>query len=649
MDTNINKKLGERGENESEENGLFEAGIGTGTTDLTRDSLDAQKQQEGLKEEVWQQPSVFAKSQRIARTPPRPVRSHSVADIAYEIEKKEEDSNTEEESTERTNKRKANESLTEITDKSSKKGHLITKKENPIAKNIIASLQVLTKTVRELSKRIEENSNTKREIKDIAAKLKRNTDFFERNAVKDWLEQHRWENAKVEEATQTNLKGTGKESTTQTEPWNDKTILRALHGLHTFDEWKEAEKIEWDDALYERTEIKTGNPLTVTEEKIKVTFVEKDDIRMEKGIQKQFGDRFSALKESTEEVEILEQTCSLRSKRGNKDTYQKIIKLVHENTEESIWNSMEKLKRELAEEERAAIHCITDWKPKKLRKLVEFVFKDTKHKINIYAKKETDNSGKSKTQRETYAMIVEEPNKNYREVLSTVKAAIGNKTAGKAIKGIRSTRDGKLLITTEKDKNVLESIQQSIADGSQNIKIRQAGQKTLNEIIYIRGIDALTSREEVVEALEAKLGNMKDTNYEIGELRPGLFDTQAVTIKAGNEVIEKLSREKALRIGMVLCSIEKHVKLNRCPKCWTYGHRPSVCGGPDRSKLCFKCGKEGHAGAECRNDEHCPICNKTGHKAGTGRCPEFRKALQVGRKKEKEIKQMSVLGGGESD
>ncbi|KAK4880428.1 hypothetical protein RN001_008574 [Aquatica leii] len=67
---------------------------------------------------------------------------------------------------------------------------------------------------------------------------------------------------------------------------------------------------------------------------------------------------------------------------------------------------------------------------------------------------------------------------------------------------------------------------------------------------------------------------------------------------------------------MVRCQLEKHVKMERCFKCWSYNHRARDCDGPDRSGRCYACGQE-----------FCIVCNKNGHKAGSGKCIIFRKSL----------------------
>ncbi|KAK4887181.1 hypothetical protein RN001_003452 [Aquatica leii] len=84
---------------------------------------------------------------------------------------------------------------------------------------------------------------------------------------------------------------------------------------------------------------------------------------------------------------------------------------------------------------------------------------------------------------------------------------------------------------------------------------------------------------------------------------------------------------------MVRCKLEKHVKMERCFKCWSYNHRARDCDGPDRSGRCYACRQEENSAKICKNEEFCIVCNKNGHKAGSGKCIVFRRSLLQAKKK----------------
>ncbi|KAH1028575.1 hypothetical protein HUJ05_001920 [Dendroctonus ponderosae] len=94
---------------------------------------------------------------------------------------------------------------------------------------------------------------------------------------------------------------------------------------------------------------------------------------------------------------------------------------------------------------------------------------------------------------------------------------------------------------------------------------------------------------------------------------------------------ELLLAEQQQQAGLVQCTLEKRIMVERCIKCWSYEHSTANCNGSDRRGTCFICSKEGHVAKECKNKPQCPLCKKTGHKAGTGNCESFRRALSVSR------------------
>lgn len=90
-----------------------------------------------------------------------------------------------------------------------------------------------------------------------------------------------------------------------------------------------------------------------------------------------------------------------------------------------------------------------------------------------------------------------------------------------------------------------------------------------------------------------------------------------------------------MKIGMVRAGIYKKIEIRKCNKCWGYEHLERNCNNKDMRNCCYKCGASGHIAKDCENTEHCPLCNEAGHRAGTGKCWRFRKALGNARRAEK--------------
>ncbi|CAG9763645.1 unnamed protein product [Ceutorhynchus assimilis] len=147
----------------------------------------------------------------------------------------------------------------------------------------------------------------------------------------------------------------------------------------------------------------------------------------------------------------------------------------------------------------------------------------------------------------------------------------------------------------EKDEASAKMLNKTIKELSGNINTRMSGiPKSANETIYIRGMDSITTKEEVLQAIEGITGTLKDPNYRLSEIRPQQNGTQAITLTIDKELAEKLYATKYLRIGVVRCSMEKRHYVERCPKCWSHDHSTDKCQGPDRTSACFRCGGTGH-------------------------------------------------------
>ncbi|KAK9874524.1 hypothetical protein WA026_005368 [Henosepilachna vigintioctopunctata] len=145
-------------------------------------------------------------------------------------------------------------------------------------------------------------------------------------------------------------------------------------------------------------------------------------------------------------------------------------------------------------------------------------------------------------------------------------------------------------------------------------------------------MDSMNTPEEMEVAIRERI---QDEEMKIENVRPNANDTQAATIITTETAAQKLL-EHTIKVGMVNCTLERRIDMERCYKCWAVGHTSKKCTGPDRSKMCQKCGEEGHKAKECRNAEKCPACKEEGHRAYSGRCRMFKRELQKARKKEKE-------------
>ncbi|KAL1487482.1 hypothetical protein ABEB36_015844 [Hypothenemus hampei] len=191
-----------------------------------------------------------------------------------------------------------------------------------------------------------------------------------------------------------------------------------------------------------------------------------------------------------------------------------------------------------------------------------------------------------------------------------------------------------MLITLEKDKTAVKSIEDEIKKKANITGLRtRVLEDSARNTIHIRGMDALCEKAEVLEALEKLIPGV-GAHLQMGEMRPFRNNTQAITININSTYLNKILAAEEIRIGCTICTIEKKYTVNKCRKCWRSGHLERDCKGEDLKERCFKCGELDHKAKDCTNNEKCPLCKEEGHRAGSGRCRDFRRHLSQLRRQE---------------
>lgn len=281
----------------------------------------------------------------------------------------------------------------------------------------------------------------------------------------------------------------------------------------------------------------------------------------------------------------------VRSMTPDQYINKKIIKIAQVGSDKDIWQKLQRLKTETEGVYHVITHHIGGMSPFRLRKMVECFFHNTGTKVTIctteqaMAARRTKYVSQEKKQRDTHDLIVEQKGKDYKSLLGIIKTHINNIPVSKAIKNIRSTKEGKLLIILEKNENAIQELEETINNISKEIKTRRPGQNTMMDTLHIRGMYAVTQAKDVVEAIENKIGPNGGKIKTISEIRPNANNTQAITISSSKEDADKLALEGQLRIGVVNCTVEKRINLQRCFRCWCYDHIAEGCKGPDRLQM----------------------------------------------------------------
>lgn len=434
-----------------------------------------------------------------------------------------------------------------------------------------------------------------------------------------------------------------REIATQTGPWHqqgDKVEIRKIEDIDTVEKFLAVEKPKWNKDVFTNTEIKEGNPLSTKDDTVKVLLLKEGENETDTEIVAAFKNKYPELEAAQEDFEVLERTTKLRSKHEGLEKKHKIIQIVSSDKEEKMWEKMVQLREETAGDKWVALHDVPWFETRRLQKMMEVIFQGGETQVAIYIQNRREPKKElQQRQRNSYAFIVDQKGKDFKEVVQTLKNEMNNLEAKQAIKSIRATRSGKVLIVTEKNEEAFNQLQQSMARGIQDLHIVPKGPHSDRSkgTFYIRGMDCTTTKEEFMTCIGKLTNKVAGKDFAIGELRPNKNNTLAVTLTCDKETAETLDKERSIRIGMVRCGIEPKVEMQRCTKCWNYDHNSRECTGVDRRGQCFKCGGDDHLARDCKGENFCQLCNEK-HKSGTRECGAFRKALINARKENRVIR-----------
>lgn len=288
------------------------------------------------------------------------------------------------------------------------------------------------------------------------------------------------------------------------------------------------------------------------------------------------------------------------------------------------------LREELRGIRLVTMHHVRTIDLEELRKMVEVIFRDGDTEVEIYTTR-TPQARADKREFDSYAMVVDGGKTEYRDILAKVRPVLQDSGGEGAIRGMKSTREGKLLITLNKDRGAYERVKEKIESLSGNIKTRLMGNKERLSTVYIRGMDELTTVEEVKEALAREVG--AGEKFEVGNIRVNARNTRAVTVNLGTEAADRLIKAGRIRVGVVRYPIFRRINVPCCRKCSSYEHLAKDCNGVEKQEeRCYRCNGVGHYARECKSESvYCPACKREGHKRGTSGCPAFVRALALRR------------------
>uniref|UniRef100_A0A6V7LZT1 CCHC-type domain-containing protein n=1 Tax=Bracon brevicornis TaxID=1563983 RepID=A0A6V7LZT1_9HYME len=241
--------------------------------------------------------------------------------------------------------------------------------------------------------------------------------------------------------------------------------------------------------------------------------------------------------------------------------------------------------------------------------------------------------------RERPSALILKPNGSatYADIVSKVKKVAALTQVGEAVKEVRKTKDGNVLLILKKNaEDKVAEYSSAISDALADEAAVTSG-KAQQVLLEVTKLDSTVSKEEIFEALQTSLGEGNEIQPEaVVSIRMAFGGTSKVLLKLPLRIGKVLLGKQTIRVGWSNGRVREALEPLKCFKCWDYGHIGSKCTSEvDRSKLCMKCCKAGHKAADCSAQHpHCILCQANGkketqHMQGTKNCPVFLKAQRA--------------------
>lgn len=219
---------------------------------------------------------------------------------------------------------------------------------------------------------------------------------------------------------------------------------------------------------------------------------------------------------------------------------------------------------------------------------------------------------------------------SYADILRKVRGDPKLHELGERVVRTRRTQKGEMILELEKDPSVKSTafkklVSEALGDEA---NVKALSQET---VIECRDLDEITTEQELRNALTTQC-TLDSVPLDI-RLRKAYGGTQTAVIRLPAVAAPKLLQKGKIKVGWSVCALRivprVAKQMERCFKCWAFGHQARNCDGPDRSKSCRKCGEDGHYASECTKPPRCVLCKKedgNDHMTGGFKCPAYKKA-----------------------
>lgn len=310
-------------------------------------------------------------------------------------------------------------------------------------------------------------------------------------------------------------------------------------------------------------------------------------------------------------------------------------KLEDECEDKDMYRAMESIKQLMLQngKTKLAVPAMDGVVGTVLNRIVRYLFFNTNVSVYTYAAEATKgkslqstkstpnevkrNEVKRPKQRKGDTLVVKMQGKTYADLLRTVREKVNPSEIGVEVSEVRRARNGELLVQVRNGADKVETLKREITE---KLPTAVADKVVIKKVLHIKGLDEVTTREEVAAAISKEISAGIDT-FEVRPLRPAFGNKQNCTVIVSAAAADKLIEKRKIKLGWTVCRIVERVEDNRCYRCWEYGHFKTECKGPNREVLCVKCAGEGHKASECQNNPYCVHCQKEGHQSSSWKCP----------------------------
>lgn len=149
--------------------------------------------------------------------------------------------------------------------------------------------------------------------------------------------------------------------------------------------------------------------------------------------------------------------------------------------------------------------------------------------------------------RDEEIIIVSKKGQSYSDILKTFKKGLEPAGVDTQILALRKVRKDDLLIKLKGKNRAADELYRPIKDKIPDLKVHV--KKERRAVIHISDLDG----EDIEKGIQSILEVTNKDDITVTSLRPAYAGTQKVTVKLKMETAKRLTREKKIRIGWVLC------------------------------------------------------------------------------------------------